>query len=63
MKLYIVRDNGQIHVPVRNTSKPSSSIDSRRLSVARPSSPPPPPPVKRHSTGKNLLVLLIVSYI
>uniref|UniRef100_A0A2S2R034 Ephexin-1 n=1 Tax=Sipha flava TaxID=143950 RepID=A0A2S2R034_9HEMI len=51
-------ENGQIRAPVRNASKPPSSVDSRRLSVARPSSPPPPPPplpppVKRHSTGSN----------
>lgn len=51
----ICRENGQIRAPIRNTSRPPSSIDSRRLSVARPSSPPPPPPVKRHSTGKILL--------
>ncbi|XP_027845918.2 uncharacterized protein LOC114126222 [Aphis gossypii] len=44
--------NGEIR-PVRNRNKPPSSIDSRRLSVARPSSPPPPPPVKRHSTGNT----------
>ncbi|XP_060837563.1 uncharacterized protein LOC132919757 [Rhopalosiphum padi] len=44
--------NGEIR-PIRNRSKPPSSIDSRRLSVARPSSPPPPPPVKRHSTGNT----------
>ncbi|CAI6348430.1 unnamed protein product [Macrosiphum euphorbiae] len=49
-----IKDNGNIR-PVRIRSKPPSSIDSRRLSVAvaRPSSPPPPPPVKRHSTGNT----------
>jgi len=53
-KMFIYRENGQLR-PTRNKSKPPSSIDSRRLSVARPSSPPPPPPVKRHSTGKIIL--------
>ncbi|XP_050540571.1 uncharacterized protein LOC126905152 isoform X2 [Daktulosphaira vitifoliae] len=48
-----VENNGQIQAPIRNTSKPPSSIDSRRLSVARPSSPPPPPPVKKHSLDDN----------
>lgn len=56
-KSLVCRENGQIRAPVRNASKPPSSVDSRRLSVARPSSPPPPPPpsttVKRHSTGKT----------
>lgn len=54
INILIRRKNGQVLcAPVRNASKPPSSIDSRRLSVARPSSPPPPPPasVKRHSTG------------
>ncbi|VVC34005.1 Hypothetical protein CINCED_3A011010 [Cinara cedri] len=46
-------ENDQMNLPVRKSSKPPSSIDSRRLSVARPNSPPPPPPVKQHSTGNN----------
>lgn len=54
MQILICRENSDVHASVKKTCSPPSSLDSRRLSVARPSSPPPPPPVKRHSTGKTL---------
>lgn len=57
MDIFICRENGQIYasLPVKNTSKPPSSIDSRRLSVARPSSPPPPPPPVQRN-GINIII-------
>lgn len=51
--VFLLREN--VRAPDRNASKPRPSIDSRRHSVVRPSSPPPPLPVKRHSNGKTQL--------